>query len=748
MTGKPHRWRRRGIAVAATVGAAGTLALASLLGLHQGRRFIASSGGYCTSCHGAQGEHHDTPGHEGVACQACHEAPEGWTVSLLAPIVLSSVKLADHGAARGEACADCHQQDESAWAALQATAGHAQHAVDPGPEGCIRCHAGSLHGRPTDEEGCMSCHDEVPADMVPTVEMSLSLENDCVACHNFRTEDPDAPPRPVAAAGGVDVTPEDVHSAADCRFCHSPHAEPVDAIGDCRRCHRGAIAASVANMPSAHQQCWSCHDVHAPRSQVAIPCVGCHQRPLVADSPLAETFRGTAERTSKVARARDDRAAGGDASKTVPASAMSHEGRCETCHSPHGGGLWAARCGQCHEDKAAAMAELPEGSHDECTSCHEPHSAPPTSEACGVCHDDERRDASVAPGRHRDCLACHDSHAGRPESAPCATCHERPARETAAGPAQHRQCAACHEEHGDPTASVQGNCRRCHGTEFAAVGHARSAEHRECESCHQPHRLEKATAGRRCVDCHPQVAGSAMAHRDSCTSCHRPHGQTPSESLACGTCHQQVARPTEAGHSRCEDCHQPHQRASQARCRECHATEARWVGGWPAGSRHAAECRTCHQPHNRSAQPTCQSCHAEQSTRTHLGSHSQCEDCHGQHRPRPAGPNGWWTTCENCHEGEARGAARSSPTHRRCQSCHDNPGLTSPACASCHSETVGRLLHANSQHRDCNRCHETHGSQPPDRANCLSCHEQQRDHYPDAPRCQACHPFSVGPAQR
>jgi hypothetical protein len=743
VSASPHRWRRTVGALGGVTGAALLITVAAVIGVYQGRRFVATSSGYCVPCHADEGSHGGTRGHDGVACQSCHEGPEGWTVSLLAPLVLSSVPLADHGATRPEACADCHQQGEAGWAALQATAGHAQHAVDPGPEGCIRCHAGSLHGRPTDEEGCMTCHDDVPSDMVPTVEMALTLENDCVACHNFRTEDPHAPPRPVASAGGLDVTSDDVHSAADCRFCHSPHAEPTDAIGDCRRCHRGAIAASVANMPEAHQPCWSCHDVHPPRNQVAIPCVGCHERPLVEGLPITETLHAASKRApsrSKAPRAREG-------SKTAP-TAMSHEGRCEVCHSPHVGGLWAARCDQCHDDQAEALAELPEGSHESCTDCHEPHSAPPTSEVCGVCHAEIRREASSAPRRHRDCLSCHESHAGRPVSAPCATCHERPPRDLARGPAQHRQCASCHDAHGNPTEGIRTACRQCHQPEFTAAGRARDASHRECESCHQTHELGRAEAAQRCVDCHAQTRGPSASHRDNCTTCHRPHGQTPAEALACGSCHQQVRPPTTAAHSRCQDCHRPHERASQARCQECHATEARWAAAWPSGSRHAGECRSCHQPHNEAAQPTCESCHAEQSSRTHTGDHRACADCHSQHRPRPAGAEGWWTTCENCHTGEARGAARASQTHRRCQSCHDNPGLDSPACESCHRETTSRLLHTTPEHRECSRCHETHGTQAPDRASCLSCHEQQRDHYPDAPRCQACHPFAVTTGSR
>jgi hypothetical protein len=719
------------------------LAISVVFGLYQGRRYVASSRGYCATCHRDEGGLGGTPGHEDVACQECHDPPEGWTIALLAPLVTSSLRLDDHGGTRIEACADCHQASEADWAALQATSGHSQHAVEPGPEGCIQCHAGSLHGRPSDEEGCMPCHDDVPSDMEPTVEMDLLPGNDCVSCHNFRINDAAAPPRPVASSLDVEVTSDDVHSAADCRFCHTPHADPSDALGDCRRCHRGSIAASVANMPPAHQQCWSCHDVHAPRSEVAIPCVGCHQRPLVTTNPLSVTFRGTAERTSKVARQRNGGSTKAGGSKAVSTTLMSHEGRCETCHSPHGGGLWAARCSQCHQEKAEALAELPEGSHDACIGCHEPHSAPPTSEVCTVCHDDQRHSSRSAPRRHRDCLSCHDSHAGRPENPPCATCHERPPRELAGGPAQHRQCASCHEVHGSPNESIPANCRQCHATEFGAVGTSPIANHRTCENCHQRHRFSKSDAGRRCEECHAQVRGPSASHRDSCTSCHRPHGRTPADALACASCHPQVQRPTGQGHSRCDDCHRPHRRASEAQCRECHANETRWASGWPAGSRHAGECRTCHRPHDRASQPTCQSCHAEQSSGTHRGRHAACEDCHAQHRPRPAGPNGWWTTCENCHTAEARGAARSSPTHRRCQSCHDNPGLTPPTCASCHQETVGRLLHATSEHRDCRQCHEMHGAQPPDRSRCLSCHEQRRDHYPDAPRCQACHPFSV-----
>lgn len=159
----------RVLALAAVALAAAALALGG--GAARARR----SDSFCVSCH-APASHR--PGHQGVACQRCHASAERGGIGL----VLASAGIGaapPHGATRTSSCADCHRRDESRWRSLAANPEHRRHIGALGEASCARCHAGSLHGRPSPREGCRQCHAATPMRAEPR------SEGACASCHAF-----------------------------------------------------------------------------------------------------------------------------------------------------------------------------------------------------------------------------------------------------------------------------------------------------------------------------------------------------------------------------------------------------------------------------------------------------------------------------------------------------------------------------------------------------------------------------------
>ena len=717
------------------------LVVGSLVLLYLSGDYVESRSGYCSSCHEEQSHTEVERGRGDVACQACHLAPTEGRLAALLPLVNSSVEMPDHGGTIAGSCLECHQDNERLWQNLMVTPGHSAHAVDPGDEGCVYCHGESLHGA-RKEVSCMECHGDVPLFYAEG-----ETEINCTECHSFALHATATPTGPGTTdePGHPRVTIEEVHGAADCRFCHNPHDEPQHHVADCRRCHRGAIASSADRLPEEHQDCQSCHLVHAPRTERAIPCQSCHQRPRVRREGEEEIEAATEEgdEEPRPPEAFEELAVVRPTESLPSPETLSHEGDCATCHHPHAEGPWIDSCQDCHEEQGLALELLSEGSHEECITCHEPHSEPADASICGTCHGLEASSLTRARGEHRNCLSCHRAHEGRPRhTAVCAPCHGVQNRRMAAGPVEHRRCESCHVEHDHPSSGSLARCGTCHEDEARAARRSRETQHRHCDSCHADHSFTRATATSRCGTCHEDQTLADAAHRDECIKCHAAHGPTRPEAVSCTRCHEEI-RPTIREHERCQDCHRSHRPGREATCWQCHEDQHRLTRTWPADSPHNGSCRDCHPPHGEDNRVGCETCHAEQAATTHMGTHRLCESCHRPHRSRPIGTRGWWGRCGDCHQAERLASSRSSRTHRECTSCHDNPGLESPPCASCHEATVSEMLHTHREHGTCRDCHPSHSTALPDRRSCLRCHTDRRLHYPDAARCQGCHPFTA-----
>lgn len=728
--------RRRSLAVALVVTAAVTLALALGAGVG-GAVYARREPTFCVRCHEPEGEH--TKGHARVACQRCHTAADTGAFGLVLAAVGARAS-APHGGVRRESCVGCHRGDEDAWRALMADPEHRRHLNGNPRAECVRCHAGSLHGRPSAREGCRQCHRETPMLSEPRSESA------CTGCHAFGRGATDL--SRVVARTDRTVSSQQVHGAADCRGCHDPHrADDASARArrvECVRCHAGRHAAEVAAGPPGHRDCVGCHTPHASRAEQAFDCSRCH-------APPPPETPGTQSPTD--ARRWPLHATANAAPPPSEPPRGAHGGRCVSCHRPH---TWEAQrsdCRGCHTTQATSLATLSSPAHQDCVSCHAPHGRAPDASTCRGCHAEPAHRGALAttPAAHRDCLACHAPHGGRTEAShACNRCHESATHPLAAGPTAHQECTACHASHGPPSAPTSNACSNCHGARGAAPVEApRSPGHARCEGCHRPHEFAATAATRGCEGCHRETLSHGSAHDGECGSCHAPHSAARDRARDCASCHAttRVEGTPRAliGHARCQSCHTPHRdvRAARSACATCHPPEAAARASWSGRGPHGGDCATCHAPHRAGAPATCASCHVAQATTAHTGTHRECTSCHAPHSPRPgAGDGGWWGRCASCHTTQATLAATATGTHRNCADCHDRSGRTAPTCESCHTTARATLLHATPQHQNCANCHANHGTAPATRAQCLTCHASRATHFPDAPRCQSCHPFA------
>lgn len=704
---------KRGSMVIAAVLAAIALAGAIALGAGTAERSAIAdmeSGELCAGCH-------ESPGsggpHEDESCGSCHRIDDSLAQQLFYAHA-GFTEPPEHGRVRDRTCNECHDATE-----LSAD-GHRQHR---GEVTCTRCHENTHVDEPA--ASCDGCHGELPRHG-PTADLA------CTTCHAFGAADLDqALEGTNPSLAGLEATADfatRLHSTMDCRRCHDPHEE-TQAPVNCTSCHRGAIVQQRDSGPEAHRDCNDCHRAHGDREQPAVECIGCHMTPVEGGGWEAHREGVSAEDRQ---RTREH---------------VTHEGNCGTCHAPHTWRAEEARCAECHDENAASIAALPDGTHERCVGCHEPHSPRPTGAICTTCHEDVHVASAGTPRQHQNCLSCHDAHQGRPDASACASCHRSEHAATVGRPAQHRACLSCHENHGPPLRGTRERCASCHAQEVGVFARAAGAPaQHQCASCHVPHAFAAGrTAVTRCASCHSNAVDGNASHRGACTSCHEQHGAPVGRATDCRSCHSAV-RPAVAQHNDCANCHRPHTPAARATetCRTCHAAAARTAASWPAGSPHRGQCATCHRPHNETQRATCESCHAPQMSRTHTGGHANCVGCHAPHRDRPAGAQSWWSRCADCHQQQASAVSRSTGTHAQCSGCHQTPGPPLPSCVNCHSATPRRLTHQAHANVACSNCHATHGPSQIVRTTCMTsnCHQDRASHFPDAPRCQSCHPFA------
>ncbi|MCO4773526.1 MAG: hypothetical protein KDA24_26065 [Deltaproteobacteria bacterium] len=541
----------------------------------------------------------------------------------------------------------------------------AGHLDEDGAElACEQCHeAGAF----VDDGRCLLCHEDIADLRLRADSFHAGHTEPCSSCHaEHRGRDADLiqfdPQSFVhtdagfALEGGHDAACEDCHAADTwlgagrrCDDCHkTPHGSRflrLGPMGDCASCHT-ITDWDVAELPASFD--------HANSSRVRYPldgahtdvaCLDCHPKSVFAPTPFA---------------------------------------RCSTCHDdPHR--LAKGECDDCHdtdrwEAPSASHANLGfalRGLHTSapCTSCHgEDLFAPLRHQRCGQCHEDPH-EGSFAP---RDCEACHDAHpvawalrdfdhssfelAGRHADVPCRKCHGEGETQVWTGLATD-QCSDCHRDE--------------HEGRFTPD---------DCAACHTVDGFAPATIAFR-----PQHARTGFAliglHSDTaCEGCHVA-GEQINDASSCVLCH--------------EDDHGGAFRASE--CGDCHAAERTWrkvefaheATGFALMDGHAeARCRDCHRSEAfDDAEPTCRSCHAGDTPKHHFP--QECDQCHG--------PAEWADATLDADAHAALGFPLAGAHLRAtCADCHPAGADAAPDCISCHGADDA---HTNQLGDDCAACH-------------------------------------------
>jgi hypothetical protein len=740
------RLARRILVVIAALGV--VVAVVSTLAL---RRVRVSAQACAGSCHAGQLHPAVRPGHEAVACQACHQTPAATALSLwVRSFVSSRASAMPHATVDAGACVSCHETLPS-WRGVAATAGHYQHAPPGEHSSCVRCHASSTHGKASIDAICGECHDE------DRLHPKSQDAETCQSCHAFVVREPNergpanpclvchgpSSPQAKREAGAARTAGADLlHGSVDCRLCHQPHhgsrraggppsesgggapaGAAVPAIATrtvaarlCHECHEIQFGAKLEGVPSGHLECDGCHQQHQPRDRALETCRDCHSQAV--PDPDGES------------------------------EAQQHDS-CVSCHVPHEWTAERSACVRCHVDKATSLLTRSPSEHETCTQCHAVHGPLPTGERCTECHTDKAAHVRVAPPRHRHCASCHDPHAASelPRDV-CASCHKPEVGQLATqGPRSHARngCPSCHTPHGSPLPGQQV-CVRCHEEQGRLVTEARPEQHQSCASCHAPHRFSVSSVSAACSRCHQATLQGAEAHRGECDSCHTPHGSPAVSTAECRQCHQQIqatrSRPG-SHHGECAGCHVPHAAAGAAatKCQGCHQAQQRVAASWPKDSPHAGRCGECHKPHEPQRQPQCGACHQDQARAATGGKH-QCVQCHPPHRQAASSTAGWWDRCSSCHAAQSKASQSSGASaHRVCSNCHAQHAFKPPACSSCHAPNTLKAGHQIPEHGSCDRCHQSHEASKPARRECTSCHQDKLDHHPEAPKCVACHAF-------
>jgi predicted CXXCH cytochrome family protein len=340
----------------------------------------------------------------------------------------------------------------------------------------------------------------------------------------------------------------------------------------------------------------------------------------------------------------------------------------------------AAKCIECHEDKAKGKA-VHSAIATGCLSCHEVRVSKDVTRVklttttayglCLTCHaekDASQIKGTVHPPAVRDCLKCHDPHT---------TDNKNQLLKPLSGDKNENLCLSCHTqglnvpEKGSRHAALDMGCDTCHTTH--KTGPEPTIEN-------QFHLTKAAPA--LCVDCHDvKDAGLQKAHHNqpfgtaNCLTCHDPH-QSAMPKLMAKFTHAPFAE------SSCDTCHQAPkdgkvvltQASAKELCVTCHADKAEEIA--KAKVQHpgaAGDCTDCHNPHAGNTpgfvQPNpvaaCLNCHNEQA-----------ELQKKPHLHQPAFKQGC-ATCHQPHGGDNEHLLRTANVNTLCLECHGperNPG--------------------------------------------------------------------------
>jgi predicted CXXCH cytochrome family protein len=449
------------------------------------------------------------------------------------------------------------------------------------------------------------------------------------------------------------------------------------------------------------------------------------------------------------------------------------EGKCLTCHTPHGGPFdhlssmgEPEMCTGCHDFSRPPLAGSHEGfevAGSKCTACHNPHSSTGEHLLNVVSHE---------PFADNDCESCHEdggSAAEAFEADMCLMCHDD--KESGTGH-QHAgggvDCIDCHSPHTSRFAGLLHNpsrlCQRCH-SDVLEVKTAAGAEvtlHKpladglclDCHKMHDPPAEGYLVSGQEtlCANCHDSIkarASHANQHdpfkKGKCSSCHATHAAgelhmlKKDEQRLCKTCHRISTEEMSQAHGdialsgeNCTTCHDPHStpKAGTALiyanrhspyedgdCAACHADDGSVGGG-------VEVCLDCHDPEDFPA------VHAAGRTGADMNRVEVCLDCHSPH----AGHDNMFRrksdleTCVQCHDRKefARTNVHAA-IDEGCATCHDlhknnfsELSLTpvNDLCIGCHEEAMSHAHPIGSEHKDprtgapmtCVSCHEAHSS--------------------------------------
>ncbi len=588
-----------------------------------------------------------------------------------------------------EYCLACHKPIGPAMASLDIEHGHPQNVPLSDTQLQAIADLGTIVG-PNNTLICMSCH---TLNDPPTGPYMLADElvagRFCEHCHlghyargtphDLRRSAPDERNRldQTAAEGGP------------CSACHLAHRyarsfEPCkhDPDGRCTTCHDShqcAAGHARQRMDHPESRCLECHDPHSMahgeflKQPVQDLCITCHEgysagvtagmHPM---GPMADSIP----------------AALIDAGAEVPAD--SHELTCAACHSTHRAGY-------------EQLLVLRPDSNDLCLTCHEDKRVEPAPDGVAPRHGQspvlnpeqqqivKRWETRIGPDGELLCMSCHRVHSSH--SAMALLAFEPKYGET---------CGACHPHH-DGLFGTSHDLRTNFPDEKNIAGMT-PTEHGACSACHLSHQYARTTT---------PAPGDPSGQ---CLTCHQSD-QCGRKSVVTGINHPDTA---------CTDCHNPHERktgnylaAEQvALCSECHAEQARLVGGphdirqnpdlWPETTRTpGGACLSCHVPHGgaradlfrvRGAAPVgnhddvCLVCHAEagwDASSAIAAIHPQ-EISPDQHKvelslvPKDAAGN-MRMGCRTCHDPHAG----ADPLHLTRIAAGD---ATESLCIHCHAE--------------------------------------------------------------
>jgi hypothetical protein len=353
-----------------------------------------------------------------------------------------------HGAIKQKspalACRDCHPEHRGVSASL----------TDLGSNAFPHEALGfSLKGHPSLAAACSDCHGEDAATFSPaacdtchlqldvafTQSHILSFGADCLACHD-----------------GVDRFGDDFNHNAFSFRLDGQHAAAA-----CEKCHPNA--RSVADLQSAPQDCFSCHqqdDEHDGR--FGQDCAACHSpegwQPAKFDHNLS-AFKLEGEH----AKVKCEQCHVDNVFKGAPTD-------CYSCHQQDDehNGEYGTDCGGCHtpndwEDATFDhnLSDFPlTGAHVNatCEKCHTGGQFNGLDSSCVSCHADPDFHAGAF---NNDCASCHNTSNWLPATFNLS--HPEPQVDEEGSGIYHggATCRQCH-----PSTVFQSDCTACHENGF------------------------------------------------------------------------------------------------------------------------------------------------------------------------------------------------------------------------------------------------------------------------------------------